>query len=118
MEPQKVLTFQMALYAPDQEKTYPALIQIFEEKRERGPGQLPEQEVWVRVSLETDNIGPVDLSFRLQDKTNLSIFTRFSKPEIASAFKDCLPEIRAEIADTNLQLQKIAVTERTGTKGA
>jgi len=108
------LMLQMALYAPEQGKTYPALIQIFEEKRERGNGQPPEQEVWVRVSLETDNIGTVDLSFRLQDKKYLSIFSRFADPEAASAFRTVLPEIRKEFAGTSLELKKIAVTQRTG----
>lgn len=114
----KCLTFQMALYAPGQEKPYPALIQVFAEKRERGPGQLPEQEAWVRISIETDYLGPVDLSFRLQDKTQLSIFTRFVRQESAEEFREYLPEIRAELADTKLQLKKIAVTDRTSVKGA
>lgn len=112
------LTFQMALYAPGRDTPYPALVQIFEEKREQRPGQTPEQEVWVRVSLETDHIGPVDLSFRLQDKTYLSIFTRFARPESVEEFKEYLPEIRAELAGTSLQLKKIAITGRTSAKGA
>ena len=111
------LTLQMALFAPGQEKPYPALIQVFEEKRERGPGQPPEQEIWVRVSLETDNIGPVDLSFRLQDKKYLSVFTRFAKPGTAAAFRECLSEIRGEFAGTSLQLKKIAVSERSSNAG-
>ena len=112
------LLLQMALYAPEQGKTYPALIQIFEEKRERGNGNPPEQEVWVRVSLETDNIGGVDLSFRLQDKKYLSIFSRFADSEAASAFRTAMPDIRKEFAGTSLELKKIAVTHRTGMGGA
>ena len=112
------LILQMALYAPEQGKTYPALIQIFEEKRERGNGNPPEQEVWVRVSLETDNIGGVDLSFRLQDKKYLSIFSRFADSEAASAFRTAMPDIRKEFAGTSLELKKIAVTHRTGMGGA
>lgn len=112
------LILQMALYAPEQGKTYPALIQIFEEKRERGNGNPPEQEVWVRVSLETENIGGVDLSFRLQDKKFLSIFSRFADSEAASAFRTAMPELRKEFAGTSLELKKIAVTHRTGMGGA
>jgi hypothetical protein len=111
------LILQMALYAPEQGKTYPALIQIFEEKRERGNGNPPEQEVWVRVSLETDNIGGVDLSFRLQDKKYLSIFSRFADSEAASAFRTAMPELRKDFAGTSLELKKIAVTHRTGMGG-
>ena len=103
---------QVPLYAPGQETPYPALIQVFEEKKERGNGQLPEQEVWVRVSLETDHIGTVDLSFRLQDKKYLSIFSRFANPEAASEFRASLPELRKEMAGTSLELKKIAVAGR------
>ena len=103
---------QIPLYAPGQETPYPALIQVFEEKKERGNGQLPEQEVWVRVSLETDHIGTVDLSFRLQDKKYLSIFSRFANPDAASEFRASLPELRKEMAGTSLELKKIAVTGR------
>ena len=111
------MTLQMALYAPGQERPYPALVQIFEEKKERGPGQPPEQEIWVRVCLETDNIGPVDLSFRLQDKKYLSVFTRFAKPGTAALFRECLSDIRSEFAGSNLELKKIAVTERSTSYG-
>ncbi len=103
---------QVPLYAPGQERPYPALIQVFEEKKERGGGQLPEQEVWVRVSLETDHIGAVDLSFRLQEKKYLSIFSRFADPQAASEFRASLPELRKEMAGTSLELKKIAVAGR------
>jgi len=109
---------QIPLYAPGQETPYPALIQVFEEKKERGNGQLPEQEVWVRVSLETDHIGTVDLSFRLQDKKYLSIFSRFANPDAASEFRASLPELRKEMAGTSLELKKIAVAGRIHPGGA
>jgi hypothetical protein len=111
------LMMQVALYAPGHEKPYPALIQIYEEKKDRNHGQQPEQEVWVRVALETDNIGKVDLSFRLQDKKYLSIFSRFADRETASAFKEYLPDIRRELAGSSLELKKMAVSDRTRSGG-
>jgi hypothetical protein len=106
--------FQAALYAPGQDKSYPALIQVYEENKDRGNPEIPEQEVWVRVSLETDNIGTVDLSFRLQDKKYLTIFSRFADPDAAAEFRASLPEIRKELAETPLELKKIAVMQRNG----
>ena len=103
---------QLPLYAPGLERPYPALIQVFEEKRERGGGQLPEQEIWVRISLATEHIGTVDLSFRLQEKKYLSIFSRFADPAAASEFRTALPELRKEMAGTSLELKKIAVAGR------
>lgn len=108
---------QIPLYGPGQEKPYPALIQVFEEKKERGSQEPPEQEIWVRVSLVTDNIGTVDLSFRLQDKKYLSIFSRFADPEAASEFRSSLAEIRQEFAGGSLELQKISVAGRINTGG-
>jgi len=113
----RALTLQVALYAPGQEKPYPALIQIYEEKKDRGSSQPPEQEVWVRVSLETDYIGVVDLSFRLQDKKYLSIFSRFADVDSASEFQSSLSEIRQELAATPFELKNISVTQRSAVGG-
>ncbi|NMC33271.1 MAG: hypothetical protein GYA36_12560 [Veillonellaceae bacterium] len=107
------LILQTALYMPGQEKPYPALIQIFEEKRERGGGQLPEQEVWIRITLETDHIGRVELSFRLQDKKFLTVFSRFADSAIAAEFQECLPDFEKDLANTPLELKKFAVTQQT-----
>ena len=109
----RALMLQIALYAPGQEKPYPALIQIYEEKKDRGSSQPPEQEVWVKVSLETDYIGVVDLSFRLQDKKYLSIFTRFADADSASEFQSSLAEIRADLAATPFELKYISVAQRS-----
>ena len=108
------LMLQVALYAPGQEKPYPALIQIFEEKKDRGNAELPEQEIWVRVSLETHHIGAVDFSFRLQDKKYLTIFSRFADSKVASDFQEFLPEIQQELAATSLELKKFAVSRQHG----
>ena len=108
------LMFQVALYAPGLEKPYPALIQIYEEKKDRGNAELPEQEIWVRVSLETNHIGAVDFSFRLQDKKYLTIFSRFADSTVASDFQEFLPEIQQELAATSLELKKFAVAQQHG----
>ena len=108
------LMLQVALYAPGQEKPYPALIQIYEEKRDRGNAELSEQEIWVRISLETHHIGAVDLSFRLQDKKYLTIFSRFADSTVASDFQEFLPEIQQELAATSLELKKFAVARQHG----
>ena len=107
------LTFQTVLYAPGQETTYPALIQIYEEKRERGASQLPEQEIWIRLSLETHNIGMVELSFRLQDKKYLSVYSRFADSAVAADFQKYLPELQNELADSTFEVKKIAIAQRS-----
>lgn len=112
------LTLQVALYAPGQEKPYPTMIQIYEEKKDKGSSLSPEQEVWVRVSMETGHIGVVDLSFRLQNKKYLSIFSRFADQETASAFQSALPEIRRELSSTTFELKKISVSQSGAVGGS
>ena len=107
------LTLQTALYAPGQEKPYPALIQIYEEKKERGASQPPEQEIWIRLSLETHNIGMVELSFRLQDKKYLSVYSRFADSAVAADFQEYLPEIQNELSDSSFEVKKIAIAQRS-----
>lgn len=106
------LTLQTVLYAPGQEKPYPALIQIYEEKKERGASQPPEQEIWIRLSLETHNIGMVELSFRLQDKKYLSVFSRFADSLVAAEFQEYLPEIQNELTDSSFEVKKFAIAQR------
>ena len=107
------LTFQTVLYAPGQENPYPALIQIYEEKKERGTSQPPEQGIWIRLSLETHNIGTVELSFRLQDKKYLSVYSRFADSAVAVAFQEYLPELQNELADSTFEVKKIAIAQRS-----
>ena len=107
------LTLQTVLYAPGQEKPYPALIQIYEEKKERGALQPPEQEIWIRLSLETHNIGTVELSFRLQEKKYLSVFSRFADSAVAAEFQEYLPELKTELTDSLFEVKKIAIAQRS-----
>lgn len=107
------LTLQTVLYAPGQEKPYPALIQIYEEKKERGALQPPEQEIWIRLSLETHNIGTVELSFRLQEKKYLSVFSRFADSAVAAEFLEYLPELKTELTDSSFEVKKIAIAQRS-----
>ena len=107
------LTLQTVLYAPGQEKPYPALIQIYEEKKERGASQPAEQEIWIRLSLETHNIGMVELSFKLQDKKYLSVYSRFADSAVAADFQEYLPEIQNELADSSFEVKKIAIAQRS-----
>ena len=107
------LTLQTVLYAPGQEKPYPALIQIYEEKKERGALQPPEQEIWIRLSLETHNIGTVELSFRLQEKKYLSVFSRFADSAVAAEFQEYLPELKTELTDSSFEVKKIAIAQRS-----
>lgn len=108
----RVFLTQLPLYAPGQERPYPAIIQVYEEKKDPLRKQELSQEIWVRVSLQTDNLGVVDLSFRLQDKRYLSIFSRFAEPTAAEAFRTLLADIRQDFLDGPLELKKIAVAGR------
>ena len=108
----RVFLMQLPLYAPGQERPYPAIIQVYEEKKDPLRKQELLQEIWVRVSLQTDNLGVVDLSFRLQDKRYLSIFSRFAEPTAAEAFRNLLADIRQDFLDGPLELKKIAVAGR------
>lgn len=108
----RVFFMQIPVYGPGQERPYPAIIQIYEQKKESVRNRTLPDEVWVRVSIQTDNLGIVDLSFRLQEKKYLSIFSRFAEPTAAEAFRTLLAEIRQEFQKGPLELKKIAVSGR------
>jgi hypothetical protein len=55
----------------------------------------------------------VELSFRLQDKKYLSIYSRFADSAVAVAFQEYLPELQNELADSTFEVKKIAIDQRS-----
>ena len=87
-EGQRSMSFMVPLYMGDQEKTaFPAYIHVYDENEEdpAAPGER-KKETWLRVCLLTENIGAVDLTFRMYEKHNLDVRVLFSEPKMIKAF--------------------------------
>ena len=110
-EGQRSMSFMVPLYVGDQEKTaFPAYIHVYDENEEdpAAPGER-KKETWLRVCLLTENIGAVDLTFRMYEKRNLDVRVLFSEPKMIQAFGEYIPEFEESFIDTPLVLKDLKV---------
>lgn len=107
----KVLSFSVPLYFADG-TSYPTHIHIYHQEKENSNQVSKRQfETWMRVSLDTQNIGVVDSVFRLYEDNKLDLRVIFPDTEAINEFKQSLPEIRKSIEDTTLTLTNIMINK-------
>lgn len=105
----KSLSFSLPLYFTDGTR-YPAHIHIYHQEKENSNQVTKKQfETWMRVSLDTENIGIVDSVFRLYEENKLDLRVIFPDSPAVSEFTQTLPEIRKSIDDTTLKLTNIMI---------
>ncbi|MBQ7515416.1 MAG: hypothetical protein IJS96_03970 [Schwartzia sp.] len=108
---QRSMNFMMPLYMGEGEKTaYPTYIHVYDEEEEdpAAPGQK-KKETWLRVCLLTENIGAVDVTFRMYEESNLDVRVFFSDPEVVDDFREYIPEFRQSFKDTPLTLMDLKI---------
>ncbi|HML34046.1 hypothetical protein [Sporomusa sphaeroides] len=105
-----VLSFTVPLYFGDGQSVYPAHIHIYyqEEEDKKKSGQQM-TETWLRICLETENIGMVEAAFRLYDGQNLDVKVRFDDSEAADSFVDSVPAVKEQLGQLPFQLGEFLV---------
>jgi len=107
----RTLSFSVPLYFADG-TSYPTHIHIYhQEKENNSQGTKRQFETWMRVSVDTQNIGIVDSVFRLYEENKLDLRVIFPDTEAISEFKQSLPDIRKSIEDTTLTLTNIMINK-------
>lgn len=107
----KILSFSMPFYFTDG-TSYPTHIHIYHQEKENSNPMAKRQfETWMRVSVDTQNIGVVDSVFRLYEENKLDLRVIFPDTEAIQEFKQTLPEIRKSIEDTKLTLTNIMINK-------
>ena len=105
------MDFMIPLYLGENEKTpYPTYLHVYDEKEDdpKNPGEQ-KRETWVRLCLLTENIGAVDVTFRLYEKTNLDVRVLFSDPNTVEDFKQYIPEFKKSFDESPLQLADLSI---------
>lgn len=102
-----VLSFSTALQmAPG--VIYPAHIHIYHQHaKEKGRDNGQDYETWVRVSLETENIGDVRAVFRIYENDRLDVRVGFKQAEALQQFRRQLPELRMSLEGERLKLRDL-----------
>lgn len=107
----KVLSFSVPLYFADG-TSYPTHIHIYHQENESSNPLVKRQfETWMRVSVDTKNIGLVDSVFRLYEENKLDLRVLFPNTDAIDEFKQSLPDIRKSIEDTTLTLTNIMINK-------
>lgn len=105
-----LLTFTVPLYFGDGQTAYPAHIHVYyqEEDDKKNPGQQV-TEIWLRICLETENIGTVETAFRLYDGQSLDVKVRFNDSEVADSFTDSVPAVKEQLGQLPFNLGEFLV---------
>lgn len=105
-----VLSYSMPLYFGDNPHPYPAYIHIYHQ-REQTDREQGEYETWLRIALDTQNIGMVDASFRLYDGEKVDVRVGLGDYQAVESFSQAVPDIRTALAESPLTLQVLAVNK-------
>ena len=109
-EGHRSMSFMTPLYmSDDMQKPYPAYIHVYDEAQKDEAGGPPKKETWIRVCLLTENIGAVDVSFRMYEGSNLDVRIYFSERENIEDFRGYMDEFRASFDDKPLTLMSVKV---------
>ena len=106
---ERSMNFMMPLYLGENEKNYPAYIHVYDEEKQHEDAAAPAKETWLRICLLTENIGAVELTCRVYDKSKLDVRVIFSQSDAVQGFKEYLPEFRASFRESSLQLSDLKI---------
>lgn len=105
------MSFMMPIYMGEHEKVpYPTYIHIYDEDVDdpQNPGQR-KKETWLRLCLLTENIGAVDVTFRMYEEHNVDVRVIFSNREAVEDFREYVPEFRSAFGELPLDLMDLSI---------
>lgn len=106
-----LLTFTNTLLFDPQGTPYPMYWHLYHQQQKDAQGRdTGEFETWLRVCLETENMGTVDVVFRYYDEKALDVRLRFEGEDGAEAFREVLPEVRQAVGEMPFELGDIWVS--------
>lgn len=108
---QKSMSFMSPIYLGDNEHQYPAYIHIYHQDAEEKNNKKQEAETWLRICLITENIGAVEVIFRLYEGDKLNLRLAFSDKESASSFSEFIPELETAFESLPFILTDVKVNE-------
>ena len=109
IEGERSMNFMTPLYLGDNEKSYPAYIHVYDEEKPAEDSARKSKETWLRICMLTENIGAVELTCRVYDKSKLDVRVVFSQQEAVQGFREYLPEFRASFRNSSLKLSDLRI---------
>ncbi len=106
---EKSMVMMLPMYLGENETVYPSYIHIFHQQKENGRGDIEKKETWFRVCMLTENIGAVELVFRMYGR-RMDLRVAFTDEEAAIYFPYYMQNIREGFRDLNLQLADVRIS--------
>ena len=106
---QRSFQMMLPLYLGDNEHSYPTYLSVYDENEKDKTTGLNKKETWVRICILTDNIGAVELTFRVYETNQLDMRFYFSQREVANDFRQYMDELREKINDTELNVAEVRI---------
>lgn len=110
VENQRSMNFMMPIYMGENEKSYPTYVHVYDEKKKNNETGEESKETWLRFCILTENIGAVEIVFRLYEGNNLNVRVAFSDAAVVQSFKEYIPEFKEAMGKSSLELKDIKIS--------
>lgn len=77
-----------------------------EQDKETGENK---KETWVRICVLTENIGAVELIFRVYEENQLDMRFYFSQRDVAKEFRRYMDDLRNSLSETSFEIGEIRI---------
>ena len=109
VQTQRSFQMMVPLYLGDNDHSYPTYLSVYDENEKDKETGANKKETWVRICILTDNIGAVELTFRVYEENRLDMRFYFSQRETASEFRQYMDDLRDTINETDLNVAEIRI---------
>ena len=107
---QKSMSFMLPLYMGENEQNYPAYFHIYHEKENgKNPYANQEYETWLRICLLTENIGAVEIVFRLYENDKLNLRIALAEDEFVKDFNENFSQVQTALTEMSFNLTEVKV---------
>lgn len=107
---QTIATFSVPIYFAGNSQPFPLYIHIYSDGKPKSKKTVNKHyDVWMRMSLQTENIGVVDILLHWFGERQLSLKVDFSHDDYADSFLDFVPRIRTHIDELAIRLTDIHI---------
>ena len=107
---QKSMSFMLPLYMGENEQNYTAYFHIYHEKENgKNPYANQEYETWLRICLLTENIGAVEIVFRLYENDKLNLRIALAEDEFVKDFNENFSQVQTALTEMPFNLTEVKV---------
>ena len=106
---QRSFQMMLPLYIGSNDHSYPTYLSVYDENEKDKETGENKKETWVRICVLTDNIGAVELTFRVYEETQLDMRFYFSQRDVARDFRSYMEDLRNSLRETSFNIGEIRI---------